>query len=292
MNEKIKSGEKINSDERIVVVSTQIVEASVNVDFDILINEISTIDSQVQRWGRIYRNRDSDYKDEKPNIIIFSKTDKFTNSIYDKDVVEKTNEVLKEIKINAILDYSSERELIERVFEKEIDGKSLTKKYVEEIEKNLEYLKFFTVEKKSQAQKLFRTLAGNMVVIPQIMELDETDNESALRKSFAKIIKDTSNKETWEQIVDKIFQETGFKVDKEQMKWKLKQLLYDYSVNVPIYAFEKYRNLFSKEFKGFHIIKENLDIKDSEVIKEKGIDSFFKDVDVDELYLKEVETII
>ncbi|MEM3062333.1 MAG: CRISPR-associated helicase Cas3', partial [Nitrososphaerota archaeon] len=43
--------------ERIILVATQIVEASVDVDFDVLLTEISTIDSQIQRWGRVFRNR-------------------------------------------------------------------------------------------------------------------------------------------------------------------------------------------------------------------------------------------
>lgn len=49
-------------------ISTQIVETSLDIDFDILFTEMCSIDSLFQRMGRIYRKRN--YNKELPNIYI------------------------------------------------------------------------------------------------------------------------------------------------------------------------------------------------------------------------------
>ncbi|AHF79951.1 CRISPR-associated helicase/endonuclease Cas3 [Thermococcus paralvinellae] len=47
--------ELMKNGKRVVLICTQLVEASVDLDFDAMITEISPIDSQVQRWGRVYK---------------------------------------------------------------------------------------------------------------------------------------------------------------------------------------------------------------------------------------------
>lgn len=51
-------------------VTTQLVEASLDIDFDILFTEMCTADSLLQRMGRCYRKRT--YNGEQPNIMIFN----------------------------------------------------------------------------------------------------------------------------------------------------------------------------------------------------------------------------
>jgi len=61
---------------KVILVATQVVEASVDADFDFMVTEISPIDSQIQRWGRVFRSRDDEYTAKSPNIVIFAgKTD-------------------------------------------------------------------------------------------------------------------------------------------------------------------------------------------------------------------------
>ena len=50
-------------------ISTQIVEASLNIDFDVLYTEMCSIDSLLQRMGRVYRNRWYDGNGE-PNVYV------------------------------------------------------------------------------------------------------------------------------------------------------------------------------------------------------------------------------
>ncbi len=288
IKEKLKKGEK-----GMVVVATQIVEASVDIDFDILITEVSTIDSQIQRWGRIYRNRESDYKGE-PNINIFvgeedkkgkHKIDKSTAYIYDEKVIQETINVLKEYEKEDTLDYEKEREMIEKTFEApQINGKTLKETYEKKIEETLDYLKYFTVEKKSEAQRLFRNIAGTQIIVPQLMEGDNL-------KKFADVIENVEKKDfSWEKIIKNMegIKEEDVKEMIKKKKWELKKNLYKHSVTAPLYYIEKNRrNIISHEFKGFHVLKINNKIlkkieksKDEiiEDIKKYGIDDYLNSI--------------
>ena len=245
---------KISNNERIVLVSTQMVEASVDVDFDILITEISPIDSQIQRWGRVYRNRKENYIESEPNIIIFTEfeKDRGTKAIYDEKNLIKTVEILKnkeiELKKKRVLDYESERKLINSVYTNE-----LLDYYKNGIQKTLDWLSYYSAEKRSEAQRIFRRIAGVQAVVPDLM----IKNGNDLKKQFGKIIKDKNNwRKTWDEIINMIKIKNG-KID----KWKLKQILYNYSFNIPIFFFEKHKrdiienNKNKNNFKGFFILK-------------------------------------
>jgi len=135
-------------------------------------------------------------------------------------VVEKTFEVLKEYEnTQNSLNYEDERKMINDVFEREINGIKLKKIYEKEIEKTLAYLNYFTVEKKSQAQKLFRDIAGYKVVIPRLIELEESSDRT-VKNIFVESIK--GNAKSWKEIIAKIKEYTGKDVD----TWELKKILY------------------------------------------------------------------
>lgn len=74
-------------------ITTQIVEASLDVDFDYLFTEMSTLDSLFQRFGRCFRSRH--YKKEEPNVYIYTKNPSGYGTIYDKDIVDKSIELLR-----------------------------------------------------------------------------------------------------------------------------------------------------------------------------------------------------
>lgn len=50
-------------------ITTQIVEASLDIDFDMLYTEMCTADSLLQRMGRC--NRKGRYVPEEPNIVVY-----------------------------------------------------------------------------------------------------------------------------------------------------------------------------------------------------------------------------
>ena len=249
-NKRDKS-EKIEPKDRIVLVATQIVEASVDVDFDVLITEISPIDSQIQRWGRIWRNTNNEnYNENKkgkiiPNIYIFTRieNDKGTLAIYrPKKLLEKTIEALKEIKNPEPLTYEEERELINKVFEKTIyNGQTLKDFYKDKIYQTLEWLNFYSAEKRSEAQRIFRNIAGIQVFVPDIPGEDDE-----IYNALCKILK---NQKNWElpliseerdsivNLVKNEIRDESLKQNEEKLKWKILETLYNYSFNLPIYWF-------------------------------------------------------
>ena len=72
-------------------ITTQIVEASLDVDFDYLFTEMSTLDSLFQRFGRCFRSRPIKGR---TNVYIYTKPSAWTH-MYDKDIVDKSIELLR-----------------------------------------------------------------------------------------------------------------------------------------------------------------------------------------------------
>ncbi|MHA1867564.1 MAG: CRISPR-associated helicase Cas3' [Candidatus Heimdallarchaeaceae archaeon] len=88
------------SEKRIILVTTQLIEAGVDVDFDIVIRDLGPIDSINQVAGRCNRNGE----EEKGKTIVYSVVDPKTNRlfasyIYDGFILSKTKEVLKNKKV-------------------------------------------------------------------------------------------------------------------------------------------------------------------------------------------------
>jgi len=261
---EIKEG--LKNKEKVIVVTTQIIEASVDFDFDFMITELSTIDSQIQRWGRVYRRRESSYNGDEPNVVVFvgeidgSKLsiDRGTNYIYDKEVLESTRDILKEYQ-DKVLSYKEEKEMVEKTFAKEINGVTLKEKYEKDIEDILKFLNYFSASKKSEAQKIFRRMAGFNAVVPALMK---EDGRKWVEK-LAEIIEDGSDI-SWKEIEGK----TG------KNRWVLKAEIYNYSVPMPEFTIKKYSWYLSKEFKGFRV----LTVKEGEInnIKNYGLDGWFQ----------------
>ena len=67
-----------------VWVTTQIVEASLDIDFDHLFTELSTVDGLFQRMGRCYRKRD--LIEDNVNVTIFIKKPSGVGNIIDRDI--------------------------------------------------------------------------------------------------------------------------------------------------------------------------------------------------------------
>ena len=280
--EKIKSNtiegikEAIEREKRIILVTTQVVEASVDLDFDCMITELSPIDSQIQRWGRVHRNRESSYSDETPNVIIFKSFDRGTCAIYDKRVIEATWEILKKYN-NELLGYEEEREIIEETFNVKLNEKTLRELYEEEIESLLRDLEYFTVEKKSEAQRLFRQIVGETIVFPEIMLESSDPMEKELGDTLILLINE-KREITWQEIYNK-YRELHCKELKDEDKWKIKKIMYNYSINVPIFLLNKLRH--EKIMKnitywgGLKIVLIS-DIDKLRILMELGLDSLFE----------------
>ncbi len=271
--------EDLKRGKHVIVVATQVIEASVDLDFDAMVTELSTIDSQVQRWGRVHRNRGRDYTGKTPNIVIFGDPegpDRGSSVIYDREVLKATLEVLREYD-EQILSYEEERKMINDVFEKKIEGTNQTIReyYKNQIEDLLAKLRYFTVEKKSEAQRLFRRIAGETCVFPELM-LRSSDK---LEKSLGKILIRHEIR-TWGDVLEElaeVLREYG--LSGRQAIWKLREMMYKYSINVPIFLLRSILTRVSKRlFKGTCLIIICDEEKLSK-LEELGIDILSKEIE-------------
>ena len=78
-------------------ITTQIVEASLDIDFDVLFTEMATADSLLQRMGRCNR---AGYKStDQPNVYVYVNKsgvkDKGKRGIYDGDIYERSIKMLQ-----------------------------------------------------------------------------------------------------------------------------------------------------------------------------------------------------
>ena len=88
------------NNEPCILVSTQVIEVSLDINFDVMFTDCSAIDSMVQRFGRVNRKR-ADQTIMKPVYIYLPYTDYYQEKSkvglcmpYNKDIVEKTFNVL------------------------------------------------------------------------------------------------------------------------------------------------------------------------------------------------------
>lgn len=100
-----------------VVVSTQVVEVSLDISFDIMITECAPIDALIQRFGRINRRRTpKTIGHYKPIYVIAPPADKDDARPYSLDVLDKTFNVLPNN--GTLLMETSVQELLDKVYPK------------------------------------------------------------------------------------------------------------------------------------------------------------------------------
>jgi len=96
--EQIFKHGKLNEKFEGIWITTQVVEASLDIDFDILYTELSDMSGLLQRMGRVYRNRELDTEDA--NIHVFVGNSKRPSGIFEEksiidiDIFKKSKEVI------------------------------------------------------------------------------------------------------------------------------------------------------------------------------------------------------
>jgi len=151
----------INKDNHppIIWIATQVVEASLDLDFDVLFTECSPIDSILQRFGRCWRNRKQEYTNKEPNIHIFKSKHM---GIYDKEILDRTYCLLFNEFNGKTISELEKQDAINAIF-KDIQAT----KYYEKYKRNKQLLEFgFKASSISKAEYLFRNILFNYCVIP------------------------------------------------------------------------------------------------------------------------------
>jgi CRISPR-associated endonuclease/helicase Cas3 len=185
MHRKKKEEEIFNNSKPVIWITTQLVEASLDIDYDILFTELASFDSLVQRMGRIYRKRP--YQSDEPNIIIAMNNPSDKGKIYDKNILEFTKKALQ-IYDNKFLTEEIKNEIMQKIFDINLMQQEKVKFY-EKFKENLKLLKLgFEVEEKSNAQQLFRNIVS-LTAIPTEVYNDpryQDEIETALKALSSK----------------------------------------------------------------------------------------------------------
>ena len=176
-------------------ITTQIVEASLDIDFDYLYTEMSTLDSLFQRLGRCYRSRA--YENDEENIHIYVKNASGIKSIYDEEINKKSIELLSNHN-NELLDENTKIELVDKLYSEDIlKGTKFLNNFKDGI-KVLNNILDYNITK-SVAQKLLRNI-DNINVIPKNVYEENLD----LFKEYEKENTNYKKKNNLKRKIDKL----------------------------------------------------------------------------------------
>ncbi|RKY04509.1 CRISPR-associated helicase/endonuclease Cas3 [Candidatus Poribacteria bacterium] len=166
---RCKEAQILDRNARGIWITTQLAEVSLNIDFPVLLTEIATVDSLIQRMGRVLRFIEPDFAyDGPPNVFIYEEASGI-GTVYDEEIVQKTREVLREVE-GIPLEEERKAELIERIFNpSSLEGT----RYYMRFRKSLKLLELLEnnpglAETKGEAQRLFRRMS-NITVIPAVV---------------------------------------------------------------------------------------------------------------------------
>ncbi|EGL83972.1 CRISPR-associated helicase Cas3 [Caldalkalibacillus thermarum TA2.A1] len=97
-------------------VTTQLVEASLDIDFDLLFTEMSVLDSQFQRYGRCNRKGLKDIA--AANVYVYTRDISGKGSVYDKKLLQRSLSLLETVDGTILLE-SKKLEMIEALYDPE-----------------------------------------------------------------------------------------------------------------------------------------------------------------------------
>lgn len=143
-------------------ISTQIVEASLDIDFDVLYTEMCTADSLLQRMGRCYRKRE--YTGEDPNVYITDNGNGYGTVYKYKDIYDRSAEFLEKYNNNFFCE-NDKMDYVDMVYDTEALMKS-NSEYFNDIKKELKFCEHITPFEisKETAKKKFRNIISYMVI--------------------------------------------------------------------------------------------------------------------------------
>lgn len=142
-----------------VWVSTQIVEASLDVDFDVLFTEMCPADNLLQRLGRCYRKRD--YSGDSPNVFVCDIRNSYRR-IYDSDIYKRSVDALEKYN-DSFFDEKDKIDYVNRVYDTEaLKDTNYFKQINESVDKIVNNVAF--VLDKNDAMRDFRKISSRYVV--------------------------------------------------------------------------------------------------------------------------------
>lgn len=179
-------------------VSTQIVEASLDIDFDELHTDMSSADSMLQRMGRVYRNRD--YKKDEPNIFIYN-SENGVPYVYDEEIYKRSAHYIKSYD-NKIFTEEDKQDFINKVYDYDELEKSTYLSKIKKALKDITNLTPASIDKR-ECEELFRKI-DNVTVMPLSIYNDLINKENNIIDEYTKLLNiDKLNKENYEKLLKK-----------------------------------------------------------------------------------------
>lgn len=204
---------------RKLVVSTQLIEAGVDISVDTIFRQLAPMDSIIQSAGRANRYNE---KPEISEVFLFEIEDynKATNLIYGSDLILKTKNVFKNFQVIEEKDYL---QLIDRYF-KEIRKQS-----------------------NETTSDLLNAIIGLRFAEIDLKLIDERKTESIF------IQLNNEAKEVWNRYVQIYSQKELTPWERKAQFAKIKSQFYDYVINVPIRYSDSKINFDSEQINGFYL---------------------------------------
>ncbi|HHX69175.1 MAG: CRISPR-associated helicase Cas3' [Miniphocaeibacter sp.] len=237
----IEFGNRDKNNKPGIWICTQVAEASLDIDFDILITELSDINGLFQRMGRCYRKRELDGEDS--NVFVFDGGEELCSGIgfvNDEEIFKMSrNKLRDEFRTRVFWKINEEDKLniINDIYTMENMSKT---KYLEDTKNAIDYIeKTFPYEfSKNDVIKMFRSI-NNIDVIPR--EIYEK-NEKEIRKCIDIIREKNIIKENVEE-----------RKKQRVEKNKARIFISDLTVSIPFY-FSNYDNTISKKITDYESI--------------------------------------
>jgi CRISPR-associated endonuclease/helicase Cas3 len=160
-----------------VWITTQLAEASLDIDFDVLFTELSALDSLLQRMGRVFRQRK--YTEEEPNIVIYTDDCSGIGTIYDEDIFELSQKQIN--RYNGLLLTEQEKtDSVRRVYSyeaiKDTDYYNEFKKALGVLDNILSY-----ELSKREVQRILRDIYSVKVIPVEIWKTFEQDLKAKIQ---------------------------------------------------------------------------------------------------------------
>lgn len=251
LEEKFKNPKDEKDTEGKILIATQVIEAAINIDADILYTEICPMDALVQRMGRVLRRYMKNFvlpENSEPNIyiLIFNNGYESGNGyVYDKELIEKTMFFLDNP------DFEYEKVMDVGKLKKEIKKSKKNKQGGNTNEFNLEKLRNLKDEnytlviseyqKYELVNKLYKSLDLNGKYLSSFYEMLLTldagfmsDRKEEAQRIFRKIVNASTIDETKrEEFIEKIKSLVNSE-DFNYTKFK-KEIIADFIVPIPYY---------------------------------------------------------
>ncbi len=163
-------------------IGTQVLEASLDIDFDVLITELSDVNGFFQRLGRVYRNRAlEETKAYNSYLFVGSKEKKIrgVGHIIDPEIFKKSREALLEY--DGRLSEQKKIEIVDQVYTKENLEGTL---YLQNIESNVDYRSgaFENMYSKKEAAQKFRDIYTYNIIPSGVYEENKEQLEKLIKQ--------------------------------------------------------------------------------------------------------------